>query len=53
VGGRAKEITLETSDLQFFSKENIPPLSVDRVNDLQIKKCFNHYSSPLLPTEFD
>ena len=53
IGGKEKKTTLETSNLQFFSKKNIPPLSVNRVNNLQIEKCFSHYSSPLLPTEFD
>ncbi|MGB7128641.1 MAG: NUDIX hydrolase [Candidatus Rhabdochlamydia sp.] len=53
IGGKVKKTTLETSNLKFFSEKNIPPLSVNRVNDLQIKKCFSHYSSPLLPTEFD
>jgi ADP-ribose pyrophosphatase YjhB (NUDIX family) len=53
VSGEAKIKTLETSDLQFFSEDNIPPLSANRVNNLQIKKCFHHYFSPLLPTEID
>lgn len=53
VGGNIQKKTLETSDLNFFSKDNIPSLSVGRVNIYQIEKCFKHHFFPFLPSEFD
>jgi ADP-ribose pyrophosphatase YjhB (NUDIX family) len=53
IGGEEKKTTLETSDLKFFSEDNIPPLSIDRIDKTQIKNCFSHHFSPLLPTEID
>jgi len=51
-GGTAKP-SIETSDVGFFSKEQIPPLSLPRVTINQISRCFEHFENPDLPTDFD
>lgn len=51
--GGQKSASIETSDVEFFAKENIPPLSLNRVVPLQIERAFQHYYAPELPTEFD
>lgn len=53
VGGKLMQETLETSNPSFFTRDNLPPLSVGRVTYAQIDKCFKHYFRPTLPTEFD
>lgn len=37
----------------FFAKNNLPPLSQDRVLASQINRMFEHYAHPELPTDFD
>lgn len=45
---------LETSEVAFFAKDNIPAdLSIGRVLRHQIDRVFEHWSSPSLPTDFD
>jgi len=51
-GGAATE-TLETSSVDFFEKNVLPPLSLSRVIPSRIKHMFNHYRHPEWPTSFD
>lgn len=53
IGGEVIQDTLETSNPSFFFRDNLPPLSTGRVTYAQIDKCFAHYFSQALPTEFD
>jgi len=43
----------ETSDAQFFSADNLPPLSLTRVMPAQVAHMFEHHRDPQLPTSFD
>lgn len=43
----------ETSAAQFFSKDQLPPLSLNRVTPAQIAHMFQHLRNPTLPTSFD
>lgn len=56
-GGKAgticKSPLLETDGVDFFTENNLPPLSVDRVTAAQIKRMFEHYRDPGLATDFD
>lgn len=53
VGG-APRPGLETSEVAFFTGENLPPnLSVGRIRRHQIDRMFEHWRSPGLPTDFD
>jgi ADP-ribose pyrophosphatase YjhB (NUDIX family) len=52
VGGERK-ISNETSDVDFFTEDNIPPLSEGRTLPKQIKRFFEHYRQPDLPADFD
>ena len=51
-GGKA-ESSLETSAVDFFGENRLPPLSVARVTPGQIKHMFDHYRNPAWPTSFD
>jgi ADP-ribose pyrophosphatase YjhB (NUDIX family) len=52
IGGEAKE-GIETSAVGFFSKNELPPLSITRVTESQIQLAFEHLDNPLKPTYFD
>jgi ADP-ribose pyrophosphatase YjhB (NUDIX family) len=43
----------ETSDVAFFAENDIPELSIPRTLPKQIKKFFQYYRNPNLPTDFD
>lgn len=43
----------EILEMDFFDYENIPPLSVTRVNRQQIDLCFKHLKNKLLLPKFD
>ena len=43
----------ETSDAQFFSEHELPPLSLSRITPAQIAHMFEHLRNPALPTSFD
>lgn len=45
--------SLETSAADFFSLDELPPLSETRVLRSQIAMSFRHRQNPELPTEFD
>jgi len=52
IGGEAK-IGIETSDVGFFSMDNLPELSVRRVTKKQIIKMFELYQNKELEPIFD
>jgi ADP-ribose pyrophosphatase YjhB (NUDIX family) len=52
VGGDATT-SIETSDVGFFELNQLPELSIHRVTQAQIEKCYHHYQNQTLPTEFD
>ncbi len=52
VGGE-KSNSIETDGVDFFSMGNIPNLSASRTSLGQIRKFFEHYNNPEMPTEFD
>jgi ADP-ribose pyrophosphatase YjhB (NUDIX family) len=44
---------LETLDVGWFSMDELPPLSLGRVNHRQLERALAHHLDPSLPTEFD
>jgi len=51
-GGSARA-SIETSEVAFFARDALPPLSVGRTTAAQIACMFRHAEEPGLPTEFD
>ena len=51
-GGEAKP-SAETSSVDFFGPEALPPLSLSRITDEQIRFCFAAGLSASTPTAFD
>lgn len=51
-GGEPKT-SPETEAVEFFKETEIPPLSQGRVLPQQIKRMFQYYRDPSLPTDFD
>jgi len=51
-GGSART-SIETSDVRFFPIDNLPELSLPRVTEKQIQRCYAHYLNPTWPTDFD
>ncbi len=45
--------SIETTQVQFFSKDQLPELSIHRVVPSQIELAFTHYHNRDLPTAFD
>ncbi len=45
--------SIETMEVAFFGENEIPELSLGRVLPTQIKRLFQHYRNPNLPTDFD
>lgn len=43
----------ETQDVNFFSFNDLPPLSLNRTNDKHIKEILAHLQEPQRPTYFD
>ena len=52
IGGQAT-VSAETLAVGFFGRDEIPPLSVQRVTAGQIERFFEHYQHPEWPTDFD
>lgn len=52
LGGEART-SEETTAVDWFAEDEIPPLSLGRVTAGQIKRWFKHWREPDLPTEFD
>jgi ADP-ribose pyrophosphatase YjhB (NUDIX family) len=44
---------LETLEVGWFGLDELPPLSLGRVNHRQLERALAHYRDPALPTEFD
>jgi len=44
---------LETLDVGWFAMDELPPLSLGRVNHRQLERALAHHLDPSLPTEFD
>jgi ADP-ribose pyrophosphatase YjhB (NUDIX family) len=44
---------LETLDVGWFAPDELPPLSLGRVNHRQLERALAHHRDPSLPTEFD
>jgi ADP-ribose pyrophosphatase YjhB (NUDIX family) len=51
-GGSAR-VSDETSDVGFFARDALPPLSLGRTTSAQIDRMFHHAQHPELPTDFD
>jgi hypothetical protein len=43
----------ETDAVQFFGAAEIPELSTNRVTSARIRRVFEHYRDPALPTDCD
>ncbi len=52
IGGEARTSD-ETTAVGWFAENEIPPLSLGRVTEGQIKRWFKHWRQPDLPTDFD
>ncbi len=44
---------LETLEVGWFGLDELPPLSLGRINQRQIERSLAHHRDPSLPTEFD
>lgn len=51
--GGSPSASIETEEVGFFPEDDIPPLSIGRVTPAQIKRMFEYYRHPDLPTDFD
>jgi ADP-ribose pyrophosphatase YjhB (NUDIX family) len=51
-GGSARP-SIETSEVAFFARHELPPLSVGRTTAAQIERMFCHAEEPGLPADFD
>lgn len=51
-GGAARPSN-ETSEVAFFAKDALPPLSQGRATAAQIERMFEHRAAMTLPTDFD
>jgi ADP-ribose pyrophosphatase YjhB (NUDIX family) len=52
IGGSARG-SIETSEVAFFPRNALPPLSIGRTTAAQIERMFEHAEDPQLPTDFD
>ncbi len=52
VGGNSNP-SMETSEVDFFTEDTLPELSLARVTEAQIKRFFEHNRQKDLPTDFD
>lgn len=43
----------EAGESAFFSLDDLPSLSVGRIVESQLLRCYEHYQNPALPTDFD
>jgi ADP-ribose pyrophosphatase YjhB (NUDIX family) len=53
IGGKISEDTMETSDIQYFAAENLPPLSEPRNLTSQILMMFEYRDNPNKEVYFD
>jgi ADP-ribose pyrophosphatase YjhB (NUDIX family) len=52
VGGHATT-SYETTEVAFFGKDELPPLSLPRITRPQLLRMFEHVEKPDLPADFD
>ena len=43
----------ETSEVAFFARDALPPMSLGRTLPKQVERMFEHWEKPELPTDFD
>lgn len=53
ITGGSGESGMETSDVGFFAEDELPPLSVERNTESQIKQMFDCVKEANVPTYFD
>jgi hypothetical protein len=53
ITGGAARPSEETSEVAFFSRDALPPLSVGRSTAAQIERMFQHHECPSLAADFD
>ena len=53
ITGGAARASDETSEVAFFARDSLPPLSLGRTTAAQIDRMFHHAEHPDLPTDFD
>jgi ADP-ribose pyrophosphatase YjhB (NUDIX family) len=53
ITGGAARASVETSEVAFFSRDALPPLSLGRTTAAQIDRMFHHAQHPELATDFD
>ena len=52
-GAPASAHCAETTGVDWFAADQLPPLSLTRVTAAQIHRFFEHYRHPDWPTDFD
>ena len=52
ITGGAARPSNETSEVAFFARDELPPLSLGRIVEAQIQLMFEHAANPSLPTDF-
>jgi ADP-ribose pyrophosphatase YjhB (NUDIX family) len=45
--------SIETSEVGWFPADRLPELSTGRATEEQIRRMFDHFQDPTLPTDFD
>jgi ADP-ribose pyrophosphatase YjhB (NUDIX family) len=53
VAGGTAQTSVETTEVDFFPEDGIPPMSLVRVTPAQVQHMFEHYRHPEMPTSFD
>jgi ADP-ribose pyrophosphatase YjhB (NUDIX family) len=53
ITGGTAAASIETSAVDFFAEDRLPPLSTGRTTAEQIHRMFRHAAEPGLPTDFD
>jgi ADP-ribose pyrophosphatase YjhB (NUDIX family) len=53
ITGGAARASDETSEVAFFARDALPPLSLGRTTAAQIDRMFQHAEHPELPADFD
>ncbi len=51
--GGSLTTSIETSEVGWFGSGELPPLSTGRATEKQIRRMFDHFTNPALPTDFD
>ncbi|MBX7213800.1 MAG: NUDIX hydrolase [Thermoflexales bacterium] len=52
-GGQPPEHTHEISEIGFFTRDALPPLSEARTNRAQLERCFSAHADPSLDAHFE